>query len=160
MDISINTPALLFPAITLLLLAYTNRFLAIANLIRKLHDEYTRGEKSRVLLEQLQNLKKRINYIKLMQALGVFSFLCCVVCMFAIYKKQEDLAGYIFAASLLSLLASLLFSLVEIFLSTRALELQLGDIEELEKSGFFSGLIHGGEKKTGNEKKEGGSSSD
>lgn len=147
MEININTPALLFPAITLLLLAYTNRFLAIASLIRKLHDEYTKGQKSKVLLGQLHNLKRRINYIKLMQALGVLSFLCCVICMFSIYKGWGDLAEYIFAASLLSLLASLLFSLVEIFLSTRALELQLGDIEELEKSDFFSSLISGSDKK-------------
>lgn len=147
MEINLNTPALLFPAITLLLLAYTNRFLAIANLIRKLHDEYTRGHKSKVLIGQLKNLKRRINYIKLMQALGVFSFLCCVVCMFSIYKGWARLAEYIFAASLLSLLASLLFSLVEIFLSTRALELQLSDIEELEKSDFFSSFIQGSDKK-------------
>ncbi len=147
MEINLNTPALLFPAITLLLLAYTNRFLAIANLIRKLHDEYTRGHKTKVLLDQLHNLKRRINYIKLMQALGVFSFLCCVVCMFSIYKGWGELAEYIFAASLLSLLASLLFSLVEIFLSTRALELQLSDIEELERTGFFSNIIAGSDKK-------------
>ena len=147
MEINFNTPALLFPAITLLLLAYTNRFLAIASLIRKLHDEYSKGQKSKVLLGQLQNLKRRINYIKLMQALGVLSFLCCVICMFSIYKGWGQLAEYIFAASLLSLLASLLFSLVEIFLSTRALELQLSDIEELEKSGFFSNLIAGNDKK-------------
>ena len=76
MEISFNTPALLFPAITLLLLAYTNRFLAIANLIRKLHDEYISGKKTAQLLAQLHNLKKRINYIRQMQALGVLSFLC------------------------------------------------------------------------------------
>jgi hypothetical protein len=147
MEISLNTPALLFPAITLLLLAYTNRFLAIANLIRKLHDEYVSGKKSKVLLEQLHNLKKRINYIRLMQALGVLSFLCCVVCMFSIYKGWAKPAEYIFAASLLSLLASLIISLVEIFLSTRALELELSDIEELEKSNFFTNIIPGREKK-------------
>lgn len=147
MEINFNTPALLFPAITLLLLAYTNRFLAIANLIRKLHDEYTSGKKSRELLAQLQNLKKRINYIRMMQALGVFSFLCCVCCMFSIYKGWTKPAEYIFAASLLSLLASLIISLIEIFLSTKALELELSDIEELEKSNFFSNLISGGEKK-------------
>ncbi|MBM3416782.1 MAG: DUF2721 domain-containing protein [Bacteroidetes bacterium] len=147
MEISLNTPALLFPAITLLLLAYTNRFLAIANLIRKLHDEYVSGKKSKVLLEQLHNLKKRINYIRLMQALGVLSFLCCVVCMFSIYKGWVKPAEYIFAASLLSLLVSLIISLVEIFLSTRALELELSDIEELEKTNFFAGIIPGREKK-------------
>ncbi len=141
MELSLNTPALLFPAITLLLLAYTNRFLAIANLIRKLHDEYISGKKNPVLLQQLHNLKKRINYIRLMQGLGVFSFLCCVVCMYSIYRGWDGLAGYVFAASLLSLLASLFLSLVEIYLSTRALELELSDIEELEKKGFFSGLL-------------------
>lgn len=147
MEINLNTPALLFPAITLLLLAYTNRFLAIANLIRKLHDEYISGKKSRELLAQLKNLKKRINYIRLMQAAGVFSFLCCVVCMYSIYKGWIKAAGYVFAASLLSLLTSLIISLIEIFLSTKALELELSDIEELEKTNFFSNLISGGEKK-------------
>jgi hypothetical protein len=147
MEINFNTPALLFPAITLLLLAYTNRFLAIASLIRKLHDEYSKGQKNKTLLGQLQNLKKRINYIKMMQALGVFSFLCCVVCMFSIYKGWPETAEYIFALSLLSLLLSLIVSLVEIFLSTKALELQLSDIEELEKSNFFTDLITGSEKK-------------
>ena len=147
MEISFNTPALLFPAITLLLLAYTNRFLAIANLIRKLHDEYISGKKSAQLLAQLHNLKKRINYIRQMQALGVLSFLCCVICMFSIYKEWTKPAEYIFAASLLSLLASLIISLVEIFLSTRALELELSDIEELEKTNFFSGLMSNKDKK-------------
>ena len=150
MEITLNTPALLFPAITLLLLAYTNRFLAIANLIRKLHDEYISGKKNKVLLQQLHSLKKRINYIRSMQALGVFSFLCCLVCMFSIYRSWPGIAEYAFAASLLSLLASLLISLVEIYLSTKALELELSDIEELEKSGsFFSGFRTGS-----NEKKE------
>jgi nucleoside permease NupC len=147
MEMNLNTPALLFPAITLLLLAYTNRFLAIANLIRKLHDEYISGKEKHMLLEQLQNLKKRINYIRMMQALGVVSFLCCVVCMFSIYKKWMVAAEYIFAASLLSLLASLIISLIEIFLSTKALELQLSDIEELEKSNFLSRFISGSTEK-------------
>ncbi|HUR67363.1 MAG TPA: DUF2721 domain-containing protein [Chitinophagaceae bacterium] len=147
MEINLNTPALLFPAITLLLLAYTNRFLAIANLIRKLHDEYISGKKSNMLLQQLKNLKRRINYIRLMQALGVFSFLCCIVCMFSIYRGWLKAAEYIFAASLLGLFISLLLSLVEIFLSTKALELQLGDIEELERSNFLSRFISGSSEK-------------
>ena len=149
MEITFNTPAILFPAITLLLLAYTNRFLALANLIRKLHDEYISGKKNNVLFEQIRNLKRRINYIRSMQAMGVFSFLCCVVYMFAIYKGWTKIAEYAFALSLLSLLASLIISLVEIFLSTKALELELSDMEELEKSNFFSNFISGS-----NEKKE------
>ena len=147
MEITLNTPALLFPAITLLLLAYTNRFLAIANLIRKLHEEYTSGRKDRNLLKQLHNLRQRINYIRLMQALGVLSFLGCVICMYSIYKGWSLVPEYSFAASLLSLLASLLLSLLEITLSTKALNLVLSDIEELERTGFFSALPTEEEKK-------------
>ena len=148
MEISLNTPALLFPAITLLLLAYTNRFLAIANLIRKLHDEYISGKKSKNMISQLHNLKRRINLIRSMQALGVFSFLCCIVSMFGIYKGWHEIGEYSFAFSLLCLLVSLILSMLEIYLSTKALELELSDVEELEKTGFFSNFRSGpGEKK-------------
>lgn len=137
MEITFNTPALLFPAISLLLLAYTNRYLALANLIRKLHDEYMRGEKVEHLLQQIKILRKRINLVRQMQALGVFSFLCCVVTMFGVYKQWTTLNGYVFATSLLSLLASLIISLIEIAQSTKALELELSDMEELDQSNFF-----------------------
>lgn len=147
MELTLNTPALLFPAITLLLLAYTNRFLAIASLIRKLHDEYMSGKKSKVLLQQISNLKRRINFIRSMQALGVFSFLCCVVTMYSIYKGWATIPEYGFALSLLSLLASLIISMAEIFLSTKALELELSDMEELEKTNFFSGFRTGANEK-------------
>lgn len=137
---TINTPALLFPAISLLLLAYFNRFLALANLIRKLHDDYILGEKDRNLLKQLHNLRQRILYIRYMQALAVFSFLCCVVAMYAINKEWKHVPELAFATSLLSLLISLLFALLEIAVSTKALELELGDIEELEKANLFTGF--------------------
>ncbi len=143
MELSINTPALLFPAISLLLLAYGNRFIALANLVRKLHDEYTTGHKSKIILRQIKSLRKRINLIRYMQGLGVFSFLCCVACMYSIYKDWSKPAEYVFALSLLSLLTSLVISLVEIIQSTNAIELELSDIEELEKSNFFKDLIPG-----------------
>ena len=141
MEISFNTPALLFPAISLLLLAYGNRFIALANLVRKLHDEYISGHKSKILLQQIKKLRKRINLIRYMQGLGVFSFLCCVACMYCLYRGWAKPAEYIFALSLLSLLTSLIISLVEIIQSTNAIELELSDMEELEKSNFFSDLI-------------------
>jgi hypothetical protein len=149
MEITFNTPAVLFPAISLLLLAYTNRFLALANLVRKLHDEYISGQKSKVILHQIKSLRRRINLIRYMQGLGVLSFLCCVVTMYCIYKGWGDETEFIFAFSLLSLLASLIFSLVEIFQSTSAIELELSDMEELEQSNIFKDLIAGrDEKKT------------
>jgi preprotein translocase subunit Sec63 len=147
MEITFNTPALLFPAISLLLLAYTNRYLALANLIRKLHDEYMKGDKKTHLLNQIKILRIRINMVRQMQALGVFSFLCCVVTMYSVYKQWSGLTSYFFAASLLSLLASLVISLLEISQSTKALEWELSDMEELEKTNFFSDLWGNKEKK-------------
>ena len=139
MEITFTTPALLFPAISLLLLAYTNRFLALANLVRKLHDEYKRNEQSKIIIRQIHSLRRRIRLVRYMQGLGVFSFLCCVVTMYTIYMNWNVAVKYEFAISLLSLLASLIISLVEILQSTKALELELSDIEEPE--GFFSDLI-------------------
>ena len=140
MEITFNTPALLFPAISLLLLAYTNRYLALANLIRKLHDEYMRGEKTHLLLKQIKILRVRINMVRQMQALGVLSFLCCVVTMYGVYEQWAHVVKYVFAVSLLSLLASLIISLFEISQSTKALEWELSDMEELENSSFFKDL--------------------
>jgi Protein of unknown function (DUF2721) len=147
MEITFNTPALLFPAISLLLLAYTNRFLALANLVRKLHDEYKTVQDNRILVNQIKSLRRRINLIRYMQALGVFSFLCCVVSMYCIYREWATPAEYTFAISLLSLLVSLVFSLMEIIQSTNAIELELSDIEELEKTNIFSDLIAGRDQK-------------
>ena len=84
-----------------------------------------------------------------MQALGVFSFLCCVITMYGVYQQWVVVTSYVFALSLLSLLASLIISLLEISQSTKALEWELSDMEELEKSNFFSDLWG-----KGNEKKE------
>jgi hypothetical protein len=140
-DISINTPALLFPAITLLMLAYTNRFLSLAALVRKLHDEYLRGEKEKNILSQIKNIRSRINLIRYMQGFGIMSFLCCVMCMYAIFRGWMQISHWIFAASLIFLLASILFSLIEINKSTRAIELQLSDIEELSKGNIFTDIF-------------------
>lgn len=130
MELSINTPALLFPAISLLLLAYTNRFLAIASLVRKLYDDFHKHSNKENVLQQILSLRKRLHYIRMMQGTGVFSFLLCVVCMYSINEGWMVIAKFVFAASLISLLISLFFSLIEIIQSTKALELLLGDIED------------------------------
>jgi hypothetical protein len=140
-DISINTPALLFPAITLLMLAYTNRFLSLASLVRKLHTEYNHGEKEKNILSQIKNIRTRLNLIRYMQALGVLSFLCCVLCMYAIFRNWILIAHWIFAASLIFLLLSIILSLLEINKSTKAIELVLSDIEELDKENIFTDIF-------------------
>ena len=127
-ELSINTPALLFPAITLLMLAYTNRFLALSSLVRKLHEEYNK-EEDKILKRQIRSLRSRISLIRNMQATGVLSFLLCIICIYLIFRNYQAAAQIIFAASLLSLLLSLIFSLMEIFRSTKAIDIELSDME-------------------------------
>jgi hypothetical protein len=128
-EISINTPALLFPAITLLMLAYTNRFLALASLIRNLHAKYKQvGEERSVIKAQITNLNRRLMLVKQMQGSGIVSFFLCVLCMLFIFLDYQLLAYSVFGLSLLFLLLSLALSLHEIFISTRALEIELKDM--------------------------------
>lgn len=128
MEVTLTTPALLFPAISLLLLAYTNRFLAIANIIRQLHTKYLNNPES-VLKGQIQNLRLRLFLIRTMQFFGVGSLFLCVLAMFFIYLKVGEWGSVIFGISLVCLLLSLFISLREIQLSTRALEIELSDME-------------------------------
>jgi hypothetical protein len=128
MELTFNTPALLFPAISLLLLAYTNRFLALASLIRQLSREHKGKQSTDLMVQQIKSLHLRLNIIKYMQGLGILSFLNCVITMYCIYSNWMYLGKIIFGISLLSLLISLFLSLVETVISTKALELELGDI--------------------------------
>ncbi len=133
MEISINTPALLYPAITLLMLAYTNRFLGLAKLIRDLHAKYKlTNEDHDIIRDQIKNLKNRLNLIRQMQFTGILSFFLCVVCMIFIYFQQAEWALISFGASLFVLLYSLVLSLSEITISTKALEIELKNMEELK----------------------------
>jgi hypothetical protein len=141
MELSITTPALLFPAISLLMLAYTNRFLAIANLIRSLHAKYKQYPDEKHIITQIKSLRIRIRLIRSMQAMGVLSFLFCVVCMYTIFRGWNDASYIVFAISIICFIISLVTSLVEITLSMRALEVELSDIEELTQSNFFKGMI-------------------
>lgn len=149
MELSITTPALLFPAISLLMLAYTNRFLALASLIRKLHDKYKQDPDQKHIVTQIRNLRARIRLIRSMQASGVVSFLFCVICMYCIFRGWEQASHWIFAMSMVSFMLSLVLSLIEITLSTRALEIALRDMEELTKSNFFGDILRAREEKEG-----------
>lgn len=132
MDITINTPALLFPAISLIMLAYTNRFLALSNRVRSLHDKYEGHENRDIIHAQIRNLRYRLKLIKNMQALGVLTFLSSILCMYLIYSELMIMAHWVFAISLFIFAASLSLSLLEIQLSTKAIELELSDIEGLD----------------------------
>ena len=131
MEITLTTPALLFPTISLLLLAYTNRFLVIAGRIRDLHSKY-RTSNEAVLIRQIENLRRRITLIRNMQAIGILSLLLCVVCMFLLFAGYVSFGKYVFGTSLLLLAVSLSLSLWEIQISTVAINLELSDLAASE----------------------------
>jgi hypothetical protein len=128
-ELAINTPALLFPTVSLLYIGYTNRFLAIASLIRNLRKRYLE-EPDELILLQIANLRRRLIMIRNMQFAGIVSLLLCMVSMIFIYTGQQSNAQMAFAASMLLLMISLYFSLREIVLSIRAIDIDLYSIEK------------------------------
>jgi hypothetical protein len=128
MELSIQTPALLFPALSLLLLAYTNKFLAIANLIRTLYAHYEETEEQ-LLVPQIFSLRRRLFLIRFMQVAGISSIFFCVVTMLFIYLGQMLTAKVLFIIALLLLMGSLVISVVEVFFSAGALNVLLKDLE-------------------------------
>lgn len=129
MNVSLTTPALLFPAISLLLLAYTNRFLTIAGLIRNLYKVYKENPNENIKA-QIANLKRRVNLIRNMQIFGILSLFLCVLSMFLIYEELQFYGSLIFGISLVLLMISLVLSIIEIQISVKALNLQLEDMEK------------------------------
>lgn len=127
MQFTYATPALLFPAVSLLFIAFTNRFISYANLVRNLHDRW-RTEKTSALERQILNLKRRIVLIRNMQLAGALSLGLCVVCMVLLFFSLTIAAEIVFGGSLLLMLASLVLLLLEVQVSMGALDLQLADM--------------------------------
>jgi hypothetical protein len=131
MEITLTTPALLFPAVSLLLVAYTNRFLTLGSRIRTLHAQY-KVNPDEIISGQITILKKRTVMIRNMQALGVGSLFLCVLCMFLLFAGKLFIGKIVFGASLIFMLGSLGISLQEISISVEALNLELSDMEKNE----------------------------
>jgi Na+/H+-translocating membrane pyrophosphatase len=129
MELTLTTPALLFPTVSLILLAFTNRFLAVAVLIRKLANDYHTKEDKRIA-DQIQSLRIRLRLIRDMQMLSIVALFLSVLSMFFLFNGQGEIAKYVFGAALISLMVSLGMCLREIQISTRALSIQLKDIGE------------------------------
>ena len=134
MEFNLTTPALLFPTISLLMLAYTNRFLTLATIIRNLYDRYNEGHNEN-LLGQIDNLRYRIYLIRNMQIFGVLSLLFCVVSMFALFAGWIASGQWSFAIALVLMIVSLAISLRELQISVGALDLLLTNLEERKKTG-------------------------
>ena len=130
-ELTLTTPTLLFSAVSLILLAYTNRFLSYAQLVRVLKEQYVQ-HRSEVTAAQIANLRRRLYLTRSMQVLGISSLFFCVVAMFLIYIRLFDPAVYIFGLALLLLIASLGVSIWEIQISVKALEIHLEDMEKVK----------------------------
>lgn len=131
-ELNLTTPTLLFSAISLILLAYTNRFLSYAQVIRNLKEQYSNNP-SAITAAQIENLRKRLYLTRTMQVLGISSLFLCVVAMFLIYIGFHLVSIYVFAVALLLLIASLGISVWEIQISVNALEIYLSDMEKKKK---------------------------
>lgn len=128
-ELTLTTPTLLFSAVSLILLAYTNRFLSYAQLVRILKEQYIQ-QHSEVTAAQIDNLRKRLYLTRSMQVLGISSLFFCVISMFLIYINLYEFSVYVFGLALLLLIASLGVSIWEIHISVKALEIHLKDMEK------------------------------
>ena len=128
-ELTLITPTFLFSAVSLILLAYTNRFLSYAQLVRTLKDKYME-DKSALTHAQIVNLRKRLYLTRSMQIFGVGSLLLCVATMFLIYIGLQTISAYIFGLALLLLIISLSLSVLEILVSTKSLNIYLSDMEK------------------------------
>ena len=121
---TLTTPTILFSAITLIMLAHTNRFFSLAKLIRDIHAHQT-GESPELEAKQLPNLRKRLALTKWMQALGVLAFILCTASTLFLFLEHQFAGQWLFILSVLALMFSLILSLWEVLISTQALDMVL-----------------------------------
>jgi hypothetical protein len=132
MELPLATPAIIFPTISFLFLAYTNRYLAISSRIRELYSRYTTSHES-LLREQIEALRRRLKIIRSMQLFGVLSLFSCLLAILSLLDSITMAGIIFFVASLLLLCGSLFFAALEILSSTKALDILLSEMETHQK---------------------------
>ena len=130
MELSISTPALLFSTVSLLMIAFTNRFMSMASLIRDLHVKFQKNPED-AIFKQIENLRLRMKLIQSMQIIAIISLLLSVICMFLLFMKEEIIARWFFGIGLIGMSLALSLSAWEITISTKALEVELSDMEDI-----------------------------
>jgi len=153
MELTLSTPALLFSTVSLLMIAFTNRFLAIANLIRDLHKQFQKNPDG-IVVEQIRSLHMRLRLIRTIQALAVLSLLLSAICMLLLLQGYPVIARLLFTGALVLQITALGLSVIEISVSIKALKLELNDMEEAlgRRSFEFFNILSKPE--TSSEKKE------
>lgn len=130
-ELTLTTPSIMFSAISLIMLAYTNRFLAYAQLVRNLTAEFNKSP-NKLAKQQLENLTKRLYLARSMQVYGIMSLLLCVLCTLFIFINMQTVAIITFVIALILLVISLAISVNEIFISVKALEYHLDTFKSKE----------------------------
>jgi Trk-type K+ transport system membrane component len=130
MELSIGTPALLFSTVSLLMIAFTNRFMSMASLIRDLHKKFQKNPDEAIVM-QIDNLRIRMKLIQRMQIIAIISLILSVICMFLLFMNEQLIARWFFGVGLLGMSIALALSAWEITISTKALEVELSDMEEI-----------------------------
>ena len=118
----------MFPAVSLLFLSYTNRFLHLSALIRTLHSDWLEL-RDNLLLDQITNLRRRLVLIRWMQLLGALSLFCSVASMLAVAFSWQVFAMSSFIVALSFMAFSLAGLTVEIWISGGALRIMLMSLE-------------------------------
>ncbi len=122
---TLQTPTYVFSAISLLMIAYTSRYVAISQVIRHL-SESAPGSDSRVEC-QIRSLMKRVKYIRNMQITALIGFCANIMTMILIVLGIDFLIAPLFIAGLVLILVSLGICIMEIALSAQALSISLSD---------------------------------
>ena len=128
MSLSITDPAFLFPGISLLFLAFTNRYLSLAGVVRSLTDSKNTTDRA-ARSAQVKNLTRRISLIKYMQALGIIAFIFCIASMAALLYQADEFGAWLFVTSLIFMSVSLLIALAEVLMSGESLRIELERFE-------------------------------
>jgi sterol desaturase/sphingolipid hydroxylase (fatty acid hydroxylase superfamily) len=139
-DISINTPALLFPTVSLLYIGYTNRFMSIASLVRGLKEKFL-ATHDEDLLKQIANLRRRIVLIRNMQLMGIAALIVNVFSIVALYLRYQNTGEMLFFVSLILLILSMIAAIREVFISVDALNIELSSVEELKEELAEKGIL-------------------
>lgn len=133
-ELNLTTPSLLFSAISLILLAYTNRFLSYASVVRSLNEKYQENpDKDPTTLNQIRNFVLRLRLIRAMQTLGAGSLIFCLAAMFLYFINLTLPAEIFFGIGMIMLACSLGLCIWEVQISTEAISLHLQNIRRRQR---------------------------
>ena len=128
MELTLTTPALLFPAIAILMLGYINRYISAANVIRTFKKDYDAGYVHTDIVVQIKILRTRVELLRIMLSVAITALMCACVSMFLIFARYQTAGKIVFGASLLGMIVSMILSLFETSQSNKSLHIEISYI--------------------------------